>query len=175
MTVTSLAPDALPSHRLEALGLTLPAVSPPLAAYVPAVVHGGLVWSSGQLPMVDGALVRSGLVTSQAEPGDPATVSIKEAADLARICALNALAAIAALAGPAGIDAVARIIKMVGFVASAPGFTCQPVVVDGASKLLVDVFGEAGRGARSAVGVAGLPLGAPVEIEIVAALGSESV
>ncbi|MCW2547697.1 MAG: Endoribonuclease [Mycobacterium sp.] len=156
-----------PSQRLADLGLVLPAVTPPLAAYVPAVVHGGLVWSSGQLPMVEGKLLRAGLVGSEVEPAD--------AAELARICALNALAAVASVAGPGGLDSIARIVKVVGFVASAPGFAGQPGVVDGASKLLAEVFGEAGRSARSAVGVAALPLGAPVEVELIAALAVESV
>jgi enamine deaminase RidA (YjgF/YER057c/UK114 family) len=156
-----------PSERLANLGLTLPAVTTPLAAYVPAVVHAGLVWSSGQLPMVDGKLQRSGLVGVDVDPDD--------AAALARICAINALAAVASVAGPGGLDAISRIVKVVGFVASAPGFTGQPGVVDGASKLLAEVFGEPGRSARSAVGVAALPLGAPVEIELIAALADESV
>ncbi len=156
-----------PSERLKELGISLPSVTAPLAAYVPAVAHGGLVWSSGQLPMVDGKLPRTGLVgaTSGADIVDP-----DDAAGLARICALNAIAAVASVAGPRGVDAIARIVKVVGFVASAPGFTGQPGIVDGASKLLADVFGESGRSARSAVGVAALPLGAPVEVEIVAAL-----
>ena len=156
-----------PSQRLGELGLELPAVTVPLAAYVPAVSHGGLVWSSGQLPMVSGKLVRTGLVGAEVDPAD--------AAELARICALNTVAAVASVAGPQGIDGVARIVKVVGFVASAPGFTGQPAVVDGASKLLAEIFGEAGRSARSAVGVAALPLGSPVEIEIIAALAGESV
>jgi enamine deaminase RidA (YjgF/YER057c/UK114 family) len=156
-----------PSERLAALGLALPPVTTPLAAYVPAVAYGGLAWSSGQLPMVEGKLVRTGLV---GEAVDPA-----EAPELARICGLNALAAIAAVAGPRGIDGIERIVKVVGYVAGAPGFTGQPSVVDGASRLLADLFGEAGRSARSAVGVAALPLGAPVEIEVIAALGHESV
>jgi enamine deaminase RidA (YjgF/YER057c/UK114 family) len=151
-----------PSARLRELGITLPPVTTPLAAYVPAVAHDGLVWSSGQLPMVDGTLIRQGLVGAEVDPAD--------ASELARICALNALAAVASVADPDGIDGIIRIVKVVGFVASAPGFTGQPGVVDGASKLLGDVFGDAGRHARSAVGVAALPLGAPVEIEIVAAL-----
>jgi enamine deaminase RidA (YjgF/YER057c/UK114 family) len=159
-----------PSQRLADLGLALPTVTPPLAAYVPAVAHGGLVWSSGQLPMVEGKLLRAGLVGPP-----PEFVSPADAAELARICALNALAAVASVAGPGGLDAIARIIKVVGFVASAPGFTGQPGVVDGASKLLAEVFGESGRSARSAVGVAVLPLGSPVEVELVAALSSESV
>jgi enamine deaminase RidA (YjgF/YER057c/UK114 family) len=155
------------SKRLQELGITLPPVTAPLAAYVPAVAHAGMAWSSGQLPMVDGKLVRAGLVGDDVDPA--------EAAELARICALNAIAALASVAGPPGIDGIARIVKVVGFVASAPGFTGQPGVVDGASRLLADIFGEAGRSARSAVGVVALPLGAPVEVEIVAALRSESV
>ena len=155
------------SQRLQELGITLPPVTAPLAAYVPAVAHGGMAWSSGQLPMIDGKLVRAGLVGGEVDPA--------EAAELARICALNAIAAVASVAGPQGVDGIARIVKVVGFVASAPGFTGQPGVVDGASRLLADVFGEEGRSARSAVGVAALPLGAPVEVEIVAALRSESV
>ena len=154
------------SERLRELGIALPPVTAPLAAYVPAVAHGGMVWSSGQLPMVDGVLIRHGLVGTGADglvdPGD--------AAELARICALNAIAAVASVTGPEGVDGIARIVKVVGFVASAPGFTGQPGVVDGASKLLAEVFGDAGRSARSAVGVAALPLGAPVEVEVVAAL-----
>jgi enamine deaminase RidA (YjgF/YER057c/UK114 family) len=157
-----------PSERLKELGITLPPVTAPLAAYVPAVAYGSLVWSSGQLPMVDGKLLRTGLVG--AANGGDGSVDPAEAAELARICALNAIAAVASVAGPQGVDGIARIVKVVGFVASAPGFTGHPGVVDGASSLLADVFGESGRSARSAVGVAALPLGAPVEIEIVAAL-----
>ena len=168
MTVTAFDPDALPSHRLAALGLTLPPVATPLAAYTPAVAHGGLVWTSGQLPIVEGALQRKGLVS--AAPGAD-LVTAEDAAELARICALNALAAIAAVAGPAGIDEVTRIVKVVGFVASAPEFTGQPGVVNGASELLGEVFGDAGRHARSAVGVAALPLDAPVEVELVVEVG----
>jgi enamine deaminase RidA (YjgF/YER057c/UK114 family) len=155
------------SQRLQELGITLPPVTAPLAAYVPAVAHGGMAWSSGQLPMIDGRLVRAGLVGDEVDPA--------EAAELARVCALNAIAAVASVAGPQGVDGIARIVKVVGFVASAPGFTGQPGVVDGASRLLADVFGDDGRSARSAVGVAALPLGAPVEVEIMAALRSESV
>jgi len=158
-----------PSERLAELGLALPAVTAPLAAYVPAVAHGGVVYSSGQLPMIDGSLIATGLVSSEIGDG---FVPPDKAAELARTCALNALAAIASVAGPGGVDAIARIVKVVGFVASAPGFHGQPGVVDGASRLLTDVFGEFGRSARSAVGVAALPLGAPVEIELIAALAS---
>ncbi|MBI1759570.1 MAG: RidA family protein [Actinobacteria bacterium] len=145
-----------PSARLAALGLTLPPVVVPLAAYQPAVRTGGLVYTSGQLPMVDGALAATGKVGS--------AVSAAEAAGHARICALNALAAIDALVG---LDSVRRVVKVVGFVASAPGFHDQPRVVDGASVLLGDVFGDAGRHARSAVGVAELPRDAPVEVELI--------
>ena len=159
-----------PSARLAELGLELPNVTPPLAAYVPALVHGGLAWCSGQLPMVGGSLLRTGLVGNA-----DGEVAAEEAAELARICALNAIAAVASVAGPGGIDAIARIVKVVGFVASAPGFTGQPSVIDGASRLLAEVFGDAGRSARSAVGVAGLPLGSPVEVELIAALATESV
>ncbi len=150
------------ADRLAELGLTLPAVAAPVAAYVPAVVDAGLVWTSGQLPFVDGALPATGVV------GDgEGLVPAQDAAQLARLCALNALAAIGSVAD---LDDVRRIVKVVGFVASAPGFTGQPAVVNGASELLGQVFGEAGRHARSAVGVAALPLGAPVEVEVVAAL-----
>ena len=150
-----------PSEALAALGLTLPPVVPPVAAYIPAVRDGDKVWTSGQLPMVDGALAAAGLVGAE--------VSAEEAQALARICALNAIAAAADVAG--GIDALAGVLKVVGFVASAPGFTAQPGVINGASGLLGEVFGEAGRHARSAVGVAALPLGAPVEVEVIFRLG----
>jgi len=149
------------AERLAELGLELPPVAAPVAAYVPAVREGGLVWTSGQLPFVDGALSATGLV-GEGE-GD---VPPQEAARLARVCALNALAAAASVAD---LDRL-RIVKVVGFVASAPGFTGQPQVVNGASELLGDVLGEAGRHARSAVGVAALPLGSPVEVELVAVL-----
>jgi enamine deaminase RidA (YjgF/YER057c/UK114 family) len=153
----------LPSRRLADLGLRLPAVPPPAGAYVPAVEQSGWVWTAGQLPVVDGKLVRAGLVGPVATDG---ILDADEAADLARVCALNALAAAASVVG--GIDGIARIVKVVGFVASAPGFTAQPRVINGASDLLVDVFGEAGRHARSAVGVSALPLDAPVELELLA-------
>ena len=142
--------------RLADLGLALPEVVPPLATYVPAVRTGDLVFTSGQLPMVDGVMAHTGLV------GGPVTP--EQAKELARVCALNALAAIDALVG---LDTVVRVVKVVGFVASAAGFTGQPAVVNGASELLGDVFGDAGRHARSAVGVAALPLDAPVEVELV--------
>jgi enamine deaminase RidA (YjgF/YER057c/UK114 family) len=146
--------------RLVELGLTLPDVVAPLAAYVPAVRSGDLVWTSGQVPMVAGTLAGTGVVGGEVSP--------EEAAGLARICALNALAAIKAEVGD--LDRIERIVKVVGYVASTPDFTGQPAVVNGASELLGDVFGDAGTHARSAVGVAALPLGAPVEVEIVARL-----
>jgi enamine deaminase RidA (YjgF/YER057c/UK114 family) len=149
--------------RLAELGLTLPEVAKPLAAYVPAARHGDLVWTSGQLPFVDGALPATGKVGAEIEPD--------AAADLARICALNAIAAIKAEIGD--LDAIQRVVKVVGFVASAPSFTGQPAVVNGASNLLGEVFGDAGRHARSAVGVAVLPMDAPVEVEVVVAVAGE--
>ena len=145
-----------PLARLDELGLTLPPVVLPLAAYVPAVRTGSLVFTAGQLPMVDGSLPATGKVGAQVTP--------ERAAELARICILNALAAVDALVG---LDNVVRIVKVVGFVASTPDFTGQPGVVNGASTLLGDVFGDAGAHARSAVGVASLPLDAPVEIELI--------
>jgi enamine deaminase RidA (YjgF/YER057c/UK114 family) len=142
--------------RLEELGIELPKVAVPVAAYQPAVRSGNHVWTSGQLPTVAGELLARGLVGT--------AVDAEHAKELARICALNALAAIDDLVG---LDNVVRVVKVVGFVASAPGFTGQPGVVNGASELLADVFGDAGRHARSAVGVAILPLDAPVEVEVV--------
>lgn len=143
--------------RLAELGLQLPGVTKPVAAYVPAVVTGNLVYTSGQLPFVDGALELTGKV------GD--TVSPEDAKRLARICALNALAAAASAIG--SLDRVTRVVKVVGFVSSAPDFTGQPAVIDGASELLGEVFGEAGQHARSAVGVATLPRDTPVEVEVI--------
>lgn len=142
--------------RLAELGLALPAVVPPVATYVPAVRSGGHVYTSGQLPMVEGTLPATGKVG--------ALVTAEQAKELARTCALNALAAIDALVG---LDAVVKVVKVTGFVASAPDFTGQPAVVNGASELLGEVFGDAGAHARSAVGVAVLPLDAPVEVEVV--------
>jgi enamine deaminase RidA (YjgF/YER057c/UK114 family) len=143
--------------RLAELGLSLPPIAKPVAAYLPAVRCGDLVWTSGQLPFVDGELPATGKVGAEVDPED--------AADLARICALNAIAAVAAEIGD--LDRVRRVVKVVGFVASAPSFTGQPAVINGASGLFGDVFGDAGRHARSAVGVAVLPLDAPVEVEVV--------
>jgi enamine deaminase RidA (YjgF/YER057c/UK114 family) len=148
------------SDRLAELGIELPAVAAPVAAYVPAVVHGGLVYTSGQLPFVDGTLPATGKVGAE--------VSAEDAKGLARICALNGLAAAADAAG--GADRIARVVKVTGFVASAAGFTGQPGVVDGASEVLGEILGDAGIHARSAVGVAELPLGSPVEVELVVAL-----
>ncbi|GGH43333.1 RidA family protein [Microbacterium album] len=147
------------SQRLAELGIELPAVVPPVAAYIPATVHGDIVQTSGQLPMVDGALPLTGKVGDGAEHVAPT-----DAAELARACALNALAAAAAAAG--GLDRIAGVLKVTGFVASDPAFTGQPGVINGASEVLGEIFGDAGRHARSAVGVAVLPLDAPVEIEV---------
>jgi enamine deaminase RidA (YjgF/YER057c/UK114 family) len=145
-----------PRARLAELGLALPAVATPLAAYVPATQAGTLVFTSGQLPLAGGALMATGKV------GD--AVSLADATACAQACALNALAAIDALVG---LDAVRRVVKVVGYVASTPDFTQQPAVINGASELLRDVFSDAGAHARSAVGVAALPLDAPVEVELV--------
>ncbi|MBY6410876.1 RidA family protein [Rhodococcus sp. BP-252] len=144
------------STRLDELGIELPSVVPPLAAYIPAVQTGSLVYTSGQLPMVAGELTATGKVGTD--------VSAEDAAEAARVCALNALAAIDALVG---VDAIKRVVKVVGFVASAPGFTGQPGVVNGSSNVIGEIFGDAGKHARSAVGVAELPLNAPVEVELI--------
>jgi enamine deaminase RidA (YjgF/YER057c/UK114 family) len=144
------------SSRLAELGIELPAVAAPLAAYVPAVRTGNLVFTAGQLPVREGRLLGSGKVG--------AGVTAEDAKELARVCGLNALAAVHSLVG---VDAVTRVVKVVGFVASAPGFNGQPGVINGASELFGAVFGEAGAHARCAVGVAELPLDAPVEVEIV--------
>lgn len=146
------------ADRLAELGLVLPKVAAPAGAYLPAVAGGDLVFTAGQLPFVDGALATTGVLGLDVEVAD--------AADLAGIAALNALAAVADLLGD--LERVVRIVKVTGFVASAPGFTQQPAVINGASNLLVDVFGDAGRHARSAVGVAALPFGSPVEVELIA-------
>ena len=149
--------------RLAELGITLPEVAKPLAAYVPAKRVGNQVWTSGQLPLVDGQLPITGLV------GDE--VSAEEAYSAARTCALNALAAVDA---EVGLDNVASISKLVGFGASAPGFYEQPGVVNGASELVGEIFGDEGVHVRSAVGVAVLPKNAPVEVEMVVELRSSS-
>jgi enamine deaminase RidA (YjgF/YER057c/UK114 family) len=147
-----------PQDRLAALGLTLPPVVAPLAAYVPAVRSGSMVYTAGQLPMVEGQLLSTGKVGAE--------VGAVEAAALARTCALNALAAAASAAG--GLSSIKRVVKLTGFVASAPDFTGQAQVVNGASELLIEILGEAGRHARSAVGMAVLPLDTPVEVELIA-------
>ena len=149
------APAAGWHARLRELGIRLPPVAAPVAAYVPAVRSGQLVFTSGQLPFVDGGLRRTGKVGG--------SVEVEDAAADAKVCALNALAAVDELVG---LDSVARIVRVVGYVASAEGFTGQPRVVNGASELLSRVFGDAGVHARSAIGVAELPLGAPVEVEL---------
>ncbi|RBO84193.1 RidA family protein [Nocardia puris] len=143
--------------NLERLGLSVPAVAAPVAAYIPAVRTGSLVYTSGQLPFVDGELSAVGKVG--------ADVTLEAAAEAARLCALNALAAVHDLVG---LDEVVRIVKVVGFVASAPGFADQPLVINGASEFLGEVFGEAGAHARSAVGVSELPKNTPVEVELIA-------
>ncbi|GAB3370528.1 RidA family protein [Amycolatopsis echigonensis] len=144
------------SDRLAELGIELPGVAAPLAAYVPAVRTGSHVYTSGQLPFVDGKLAATGKVGGEISP--------EEAKGHARTATLNALAAVHALVG---IDSVVRIVKVVGFVASAEGFTGQPAVVNGASELLGEIFGDAGVHARSAVGVAELPIASPVEVELI--------
>jgi enamine deaminase RidA (YjgF/YER057c/UK114 family) len=145
-----------PEERLVELGLTVPTVVPPLAAYVPAVRTGNLVFTAGQLPMRDGALLATGKVG--------AGVTAEVAKECAQQCALNAIAAVKAEIGD--LSRVRRVVKVVGFVASTPDFTGQPGVINGASELLGAVFGDAGVHARSAVGVPVLPLDAPVEVEI---------
>jgi enamine deaminase RidA (YjgF/YER057c/UK114 family) len=149
------------TERLAAAGLTLPPVAPPVAAYVPAVRTGNYVYTSGQLPLADGKLLGTGKVGDGVAP--------EEAAAFARTAALNALAAAASVAG--GLDAIKRIVKVTCFVASAPSFTGQAQVANGASELLIEVLGDAGRHARSAVGMAVLPLDSPVEVELIAEVG----
>ncbi|GAA1699036.1 RidA family protein [Microbacterium sediminicola] len=148
------------STRLAELGIELPTVVPPVAAYVPAKVHGDLVYTAGQLPFVAGVLPATGKVGD----GD-GLVPASDAADFARQCALNAIAAAAAAAG--GVDKLTGVLKVTGFVSSVPEFTGQPGVINGASELLGEVFGDSGRHARSAVGVPVLPLDSPVEVEVV--------
>ena len=145
------------SARLVELGIEIPEVVPPVAAYVPAVATGRYVYTSGQLPMRGGEMIAAGLVG--------AAVDADVAKDCARQCAINALAAIQSAIGD--LERVTRVVKVVGFVASAPGFTGQPGVINGASEVLGEIFGDAGRHARSAVGVAALPLDAPVEVEMI--------
>lgn len=144
------------TQRLAELGIELPEVVPPVAAYVPAVQTGSLVYTSGQLPITGGMLDAAGKVGAE--------IGADDAKAHARTCGLNALAAVHALVG---IDSVVRVVKVVGFVASAQGFAGQPQVINGASELFGEVFGDAGQHARSAVGVAELPLNAPVEVELI--------
>ena len=147
--------------RLAELGLVVPATSKPVAAYIPAVTSGNLVFTSGQLPMVDGALTATGKVGAE--------VDADAAKQLARVCVLNGLAAARTAIG--SLDRITRVVKVVGFVASDPSFTGQPGVINGASELLGEIFGEAGAHARSAFGVAQLPMGACVEIELIVEVG----
>jgi len=147
---------ATPEERLAELGLEIPQVPAPVAAYVPAVRSGNHILTSGQLPMRDGQLLRTGKVGGE--------VTQEEAVECARQCGLNALAAVSAELG--SLNAIKRVVKVVAFVASTPDFTGQPLVANGVSELLGDVFGDAGRHARSAVGVPVLPLDAPVEVEL---------
>lgn len=144
------------SGRLTELGLVLPPVATPAGVYLPAVRSGSLVFTAGQLPFIDGALAATGKLGAE--------IDLERGQELARACGLNALAAVDDLVG---LDAVVRVVKVVGFVASAPGFTAQPDVLNGASELLGLIFGGAGGHARSAVGVAELPMSAPVEIELI--------
>jgi enamine deaminase RidA (YjgF/YER057c/UK114 family) len=144
-------------QKLAELGLTLPSVATPAGAYVPAVVSGNLVFTAGQIPLVDGTLMATGKVGNEISP--------EFAKEIAQRCALNALAAVKSVLGD--LSRVKRVVKVVGFVASTPEFTGQPGVLNGASELLGNVFGDAGLHARSAVGVASLPLDAPVEVELI--------
>jgi enamine deaminase RidA (YjgF/YER057c/UK114 family) len=146
-----------PEEKLAELGLTVPEVAKPVASYIPAVRSGSYVYTSGQLPMRDGQLLMTGKVGGE--------VAAEEAQECARQCVLNAIAAVRAEVGE--LSAVKRVVKVVAFVASTPDFTGQPQVANGASDLLGEVFGEAGRHARSAVGVPVLPLDAPVEVELI--------
>ncbi|GAB2802180.1 RidA family protein [Actinoallomurus bryophytorum] len=147
-----------PEERIRELGLEIPDVVAPLASYVPAARTGSLVYTAGQLPIVKGELAATGKVGAEIDP--------ERATELARLCGLNAIAAIRAEVGE--LSRVRRIVKVVGFVASAPDFYGQPQVVNGVSDLLGEVFGDAGKHARSAVGVAVLPRDAPVEVELIA-------
>lgn len=154
----------IPSQRLHELGLTLPPPAAPVGAYVPAVGHGAVIRTTGQLAFVDGAILEAGRLGAE--------VSVEAGRAAARQAALNALAAAAAVAG--GVDRIERILELVGYVSCDVGFTGMSAVVDGASQVLVDIFGEAGRHVRTNVGVAWLPLGSPVEISLVV-VGSESL
>ena len=153
-----------PESRLEELGIALPATPAPAGAYVPATRAGNLVFTAGQLPLEAGELTLRGKV------GD--TVSVDEAREAARLCAMNALAAASTQTG--GVAGISRIVKVTGFVASAPGFNEQPQVINGASEFLGEIFDEAGLHARSAVGVAELPMDAPVEVELVVEITADA-
>ena len=144
-------------QRLSELGIELPTVATPAGAYVPAVISGNLVFTAGQIPLVDGKLMAEGKVGAEISP--------EQGREIARRCALNAIAAVKSVIGD--LNRVKKVVKVVGFVASVPEFTGQPGVLNGASELLEQVFGEAGIHARSAVGVAALPLNAPVEVELI--------
>jgi enamine deaminase RidA (YjgF/YER057c/UK114 family) len=150
----------VPSMRLAQMGLTLPSAAQPSFNYVPVVIDRGIAYVSGQLPKVDGE------VRVQGRLGEG--VSLEQGKDAARICGVQALACLAEALG--SIDRVARILRVTGFVSSAPGFFHQPAVIDAVSELMVEVFGEAGRHARSAIGVAALPRNAPVEVEVIASV-----
>ena len=145
-----------PSERLAELKLALPAVAKPVGAYVPAVRHGDTLMLSGQVPLADGKITHAGKVGAER--------TVEEAQAAARVCALNAIAAAAGIAG--GVDRLTRVLKVVVYVATAPGFTEPHKVANGASELLADIFGEAGKHARAAVGVAELPLGSTVEVDV---------
>ncbi|MGN8129486.1 RidA family protein [Arthrobacter sp. RC1.1 241] len=161
------APVSAVEQRLAELGITLPEVAAPVASYVPAVVSGSHVYTSGQLPFINGKLEATGKVSGGTEGyADEPTVSPEDAQKYAAVCAVNALAAVKSVIGD--LDRITRIVKVVGFVASDPSFTGQPAVVNGASELLGRVLGDAGQHARSAVGVAVLPLDSPVEVELIA-------
>ncbi len=165
-TGAAAGPSAV-EQRLAELGLTLPEVAAPVAAYVPAIISGNHVYTSGQLPFVGGRLEATGKVSTGTEgASDEPTVSPEAAKEYAAICAVNALAAVKSVIGD--LDRITRIVKVVGFVASDPSFTGQPGVINGASELLGKVLGDAGQHARSAVGVAVLPLDSPVEVELIA-------
>jgi enamine deaminase RidA (YjgF/YER057c/UK114 family) len=161
VTMPSPPSRPTPEERLAELGLSVPEVAAPVASYVPALRSGSYVYTSGQLPMRDGSLLLTGKVGGE--------VSLDEAVECAQQCALNAMAAIRSLVGE--LSAIKQVVKVVGFVASTPDFTAQPKVINGASELLGSVFGNAGQHARSAVGVAVLPLDAPVELELVVEIG----
>lgn len=145
------------ASRLSELGIELPAVAVPAGAYVPAVISGNLVFTAGQIPLVDGKLMATGKVGQD--------IDVDFAREIARRCALNAVAAVQSVIGD--LERVKKVVKVVGFVSSDPSFTAQPQVINGASELLEQIFGEAGIHARSAVGVAVLPLDAPVEVELI--------